>query len=180
MAHKRIYLSSLPTDFQELEQQLYEVVIGYVTDLHGNIPIDKMPNVLVGFYIGRVCENLIGIDLRRITLSRLLKKCRYTLTFDFIYDIKQRRLMQLPSDEGEQYLAFFKDFYEILTRYWRLDSEKQKVVDSILDMYTQSEALVTRTPLSSIIGGYCIYTKWKEHSQIFETAKTLLMHIQAR
>ena len=166
-----IYCGSLPTDFQDLEQQLYEVVIGYITDLYGNIPIDKMPNVLVGFYIGRVCENLIGIDLRRITLSRLLKKCRYTLTFDFIYDIKQRRLIQLPNDEGEQYLDFFKDFYEILTRYWRLDSEKRESFDHLLYMWTQYSLKVT-------IGAFRVYDLWKEYPYIFELAKSVLTRLE--
>ena len=166
-----IYCGSLPTDFRELEQQLYEVVIEYITNLYGDIPIDKMPNVLVIFYMGEAHENLVNIGFKRITLSRLLKKCKYINTFCFLYDIKQKRLMQLPNDEGERYLDFFKDSYEIFTRYWRLDDEKRESFDHLLYMWTQYSLKVT-------IGAFCVYDLWKEYPYIFELAKSVLTRLE--
>ena len=157
-----IYLSSLPTDFREFEQRLYAKVIEYVE----RVGLSNVPNIVTRFYIGNVRENFICFDFIRLTLSELLTKRKHTDTYYFIYDIEQRRLMPLPN-EGNQYLDFFKDFYEILTRYWRLNDDKRAVIDDLLCMYTH-------TSISTIINCRYIYKTWQEHPETIELAKTLL------
>ena len=166
-----IYFGSLPTDFQEFEQQLYDAVIEHITNWYDNIPNDKMPYVLVDLDIGEAYENLINTGFKQVTLSRLLKKCKYIGTFRFLYDIKQKRLMQLPNDEGEQYLTFFKDSYGIFTRYWKLDDEKRESFDHLLYMWT-------RNSLEATISTFSVYNIWKEHPDIFELAKSVLTRLE--
>ena len=159
-----IYLSSLPTDFREFEQRLYVKVIEYVE----RVGLSNVPNIVTRFYIGNVRENFICFDFIRLTLSELLTKRKHTDTYYFIYDIEQRRLIPLPN-EGDQSLNFFKDFYEILTRYWRLNDEDRVTIDELLHICTHAS-------ISAIINHYryYIYKAWQEHPETVELAKHYL------
>lgn len=169
------YMSNLPLNFREFEEWIYPKVVAYSRAISDNNDDDNdsndnnnLQNVLLKVFFGSISRNIFMIKFDKLTFSVMLENHEYRKEYYFIYDIKQKRIRQLPGDGKKQYLRFFKSVYEIFTRIFRLDPIKRKLINTICHIYTGND-------IHTIIEIYPkIYASWKQHQHVAKFIRKLL------
>ena len=151
-----VNLSDMPLDFEEFEKWLGETLEN-----------EYDTNVLLKVHFGHILHNSLIIEIGILTFSALLERHNYFQEYCFIFDLDQKRLIQMPNDNG-LYLDFFKSIYEIFTRYHRLEPIEKSLFNHIMRAYVDTTIRNIAAPYSNT------YISWKQYQHAVKFVRKLL------